>query len=190
MKIGIFSGTFDPVHDGHIAFASEVQKRTELDKVVFLPEASPRRKKDSSLFDHRIRMLELALRKNRKMEAYRCRVDSHSAKETMKELHKKYGPENDYALVMGADVFEHIESWPGYEQLIVENVLIIGLRTEDDGELVVEIADRLNIKPTMIVSPFPLLSSSNIRVAIATGKEPQGLPKEVHSYVKDNSLYE
>ncbi|HVI69805.1 MAG TPA: adenylyltransferase/cytidyltransferase family protein, partial [Magnetospirillaceae bacterium] len=59
-RVGVFSGTFDPVHRGHLAFALSAQKRAQLDTVVFLPEHSPRGKIAVGSFTHRLEMLRLA----------------------------------------------------------------------------------------------------------------------------------
>ena len=66
-KVGIFSGTFDPVHAGHIAFALEAMESAGLDKVYFLPESMPRRKSGVTHYAHRLAMLELALKPYNKL---------------------------------------------------------------------------------------------------------------------------
>ena len=62
VRIGIYSGTFDPVHIGHITFALQAMKTARLDQIVFLPERMPRRKQSAEHYGHRAAMLERALR--------------------------------------------------------------------------------------------------------------------------------
>lgn len=190
MKIGVFSGTFNPVHGGHMALADAAAKEADLDKVVFLPEAKPRRKNDVAPLDKRIDMIKLALGENENFEVYKSQTKSHSAKETMHELYGKYGSENEFFLIMGADVFEYIESWLDYAELAANNSFILGLRQEDDGELAMEIAKRSSVKPLMVVSEFPNLSSSKIRTAIRRGQEVEGVDGRVLNHIKTNKLYE
>ncbi len=190
MRIGIFSGTFDPVHAGHVAFASDALAEANLNKVVFLPEAKPRRKAQVSTLNQRLEMLRLAVAEKTSFEVYRCQSPSHSVNRTMEEIHSKYGKDNDYFLLMGVDVFEHIENWPNHKQLLADNSIILALRTEDDGEVALTIAERLKIEPEMIVSSFPAVSSSKIRRAIKDDEDAEGLTEEVLDYAINHRLYE
>jgi nicotinate-nucleotide adenylyltransferase len=61
-RIGIYSGTFDPVHSGHISFALQSLKAAKLDKVYFLPERRPRNKQQVEHFGHRVAMLKRAIK--------------------------------------------------------------------------------------------------------------------------------
>ncbi len=189
MRIGIFSGTFDPVHDGHVALAIDALERASLDRLIFLPEASPRRKNNIIPLGQRVDMLKLVASENEKLEVFTCQNETHSVDETMTELHRKYGKENQYFLVMGADVFEHIEGWSSHAQLAIDNSFILGLRTEDDGELAIEIAVRLGLEPTMIISALPSLSSSEIRRALKKRAKANGLNSAVQQYIRSNKLY-
>jgi len=190
MRIGIFSGTFDPVHRGHVAFAASAVEEFSLEKLLFLPEAKPRRKKQVTALDERVKMLKLAIANKEHLNIFISRTSSHTVGETMQELHNDLGRENDYYLLMGVDVFEHIENWPDYKQLLVENSIILVLRTEDDGEVALEVAKRLKIEPKMVVSSFPDVSSSKIRRAIEDGENVEGLTEEVLEYAINHRLYE
>ena len=190
MKIGIFSGTFDPAHKGHLALANDAIAEAELDKLIFLPEATPRRKNAVTPLKQRKEMLKLIVNDNPKIDVFSGRAKSHSVEETMNELHEKYGSENNFYLVMGADVFEHIETWPSHGKLVAENLFILGLRSEDDGELAIEISERLGIKPTLVVSSYPLLSSSKIRESLKQGSQADGLSDMVLQHVQNEHLYE
>ena len=67
-RVGILSGSFDPVHKGHIAFAIDAMKQAKLDEVYFLPEVKPRRKPGVSHVSHRIAMLQIATRPYEKIK--------------------------------------------------------------------------------------------------------------------------
>lgn len=135
-------------------------------------------------------MLKLAANDNSNIEVFNSRAESHSVEATMNELHEEYGPENDFCLVMGADVFEHIETWPSHDELAANNFFILGLRGEDDGELAIDTSERIGIKPTLVVSSYPQLSSSKIRESLKHDSQADGLDDAVQEYIKNEHLYE
>ncbi len=184
MKLGVFSGTFDPVHNGHIGFALEARQRLNLDKIVFMPEALPRRKSSVSNYEQRKEMLSIVLADYDWAEIYAAKTNSHSVKDTLLELKSKCGNETEFYFLMGVDVYEHLQEWPNHEELINGADIVLGLRTEDDGELAIELAAKLGDDPTMIVSSHPGLSSSKIRHGDQTGVDPR-----IAQYIEENSLY-
>ncbi len=190
MKVGIFSGTFDPVHKGHMAFAEAALAEAKLDKLVFLPEPSPRNKKEVASLQQRIKMLKLTIGHRGNLELFVSQAKVHSVEQTMEELYTKYGEKNDFFLLMGAEVFEYLESWPNHLKLVAENSFILALRSEDDGEIAVEVAKKLQIKPLMIASSFPSISSSKIREFIKQGKDVDELDDSVMKYAKEAKIYE
>lgn len=186
MNLGIFSGTFDPVHMGHIDLAKKALEQANLSRVVFMPESSPRRKTNVSPLKDRIAMLELSLDNEPRAEVFQSSGESHSVAQTMVEVQEHYGKDNLFYFIMGADVFEFISSWSGYKHFIKDNSLIVGLRSEDDGETTVNVASELDINPMMIDSPWPALSSSSLRANL----QQEGLAPSTRKYILDNKLYE
>lgn len=184
MKLGVFSGTFDPVHSGHVGFAESARKLIDLDKVIFMPETSPRRKENVSDISHRTQMLELALRNYDWAEVFISQSEKHSVNATLIELKKEYGEQCELFLLMGVDVYENLRHWDSYQKLIEEVQIVLALRTEDDGELAIDIANELEDEPTMIVSNQPGLSSSIIR-----GGNHSGIDSKVAEYIEVNELY-
>ncbi len=190
MRIGVFSGTFDPIHDGHIWLAKK-SIETGLDKVVFIPEGVPRRKNNVTDLNHRVEMLKIVTKSNEKYELLVADKErSHTVNGVLKALDERFGEGNKYTIILGADVFEYLGQWPDSEKLVKEVDFIVALRTEDDGELVVEVAGELNIKPNMVVSEFTNLSSSKIRKTISQSAEPTGVDTKALQYIKANKLYE
>lgn len=184
MKLGVFSGTFDPVHNGHIGFAREARNQLDLDKVIFMPEASPRRKNGVSSQEQRVDMLRIVLGDHDWSEVYIAKTDNHSVKETLEELKNEYGDKTEFYFLMGVDVYEYLHKWPSYEHLLRGAKIVLGLRTEDDGELAIELASKLEDSPAMIVSSHPGLSSSRIRSGDRTGVD-----AGVAQYIEENRLY-
>ncbi len=188
--IGIYSGTFDPIHEGHVLFAQTVIEQLGLDKVVFIPEPKPRRKQHVTDVAKREAMVRIALQEYDQMELLSLpEQESHSVIDTMSEVIKRY-PEDAFVLIMGSDVFEHIGSWKDYEELKDTVSIVVGLRGEDDGEIVVPMASELGLQASFIPAPLTKISSSNIRSAIAASEQPKGLHDQVALYAQAAGLYE
>src|SRR6185295_10705588 len=101
-RIGFFSGTFDPIHKGHIAFALQALEAAELDRVYFMPEAKPRRKEGMTHYGHRVAMLRLALRPHKNLKVLEVPDRQFSVQRTMPRLKTRF--KNDQLfLLMGSD---------------------------------------------------------------------------------------
>lgn len=188
-KVGIFSGTFDPIHEGHIMFAHTAMDHFGLDEVLLIPEDSPRTKSGVTDLAHRSEMIELALEDFSDIKLHKVTHPQHTLLETMEELLAEHGTENSYTLLMGADVFESIESWKDFSEIGHTLSYIVALRTEDDGEIVVPLADKLNLEVEFVPSPLSSVSSQTIRAAVKAGTQPRGLNDDVEKYINENSLY-
>lgn len=189
MKLGILSGTFDPVHQGHLWLARESMKEFELDKLILLPEKQPRNKEPHTSYEARIQMLKLAIRNDSGIEVLAMKEGSHSAKSVMELINSQYSNPEETALIIGADVFVNIANWDDWEQLKNEVSLIVSLRTEDDGELAVIEADKLGVEIDMLSSEYPQVSSSDLRKRIKKGDKLVGINRDVDEYIKANKLY-
>ena len=131
MKIGIFGGTFNPIHYGHLRSAEEAREALDLDRVVFIPCFLPPHKghKDIAPPKQRLEMLQLAIAGNADLELSRIEVDregpSYSV-ETFRELRKLYAEDEALYFIIGADSFVDIASWKDYEELFqLTNFIIV-----------------------------------------------------------------
>ena len=195
--MGIFSDTFDPVHEGHISFAQAALQQAKLDKVVFIAEPSPRRKQNVTDFKHRQNMLEIRLQQFESqfemLSAPRLKV--HTIKETFSVVSDTYGQYNRYSLLMGGDVFEHIEHWgnqgqnKSYQDFIKSVSFIVALRTGDDRARITEVKTRTGARVTVIESTFPSYSSRKIRDGIRAAQTPRCIHAKVYAYIKEHGLY-
>src|SRR5688572_2239805 len=127
-RIGVFSGTFDPVHRGHVAFALAALKQCALDKVVLLPERSLRGKLGVSDFKHILHMLRLAVRPHRKLSVLALDDRQFTVGHTLPQLQEKYeGAE--LVLLLGSDVVQTFGfRWPGIDTLLSSVELAITTR--------------------------------------------------------------
>lgn len=191
-RIGIFSGSFDPVHKGHVAFALQAVEEAKLDKVYFAPEVKPRRKTHMTHIAHRVRMLELALRPQPNLDVLELPDKYFSAMSTLPKLQQKF-PDDELVLLMGSDLFEHMHTWPQVEFLLKNISLIVGARGMYEVSQVLEAANNLPAQPRALMvldSVERELSSKTIRLLLAAHKKPDGLLMSVEAYAKKHWLYQ
>lgn len=191
-KIGIFSGTFDPVHKGHIAFALKAAEAAGLDMVYFLPEAVPRRKDGVTHYAHRIALLRLATRPHKKLSVLDLPDKQFTVSRTLPRLRKRF-PDSDLYLLIGSDIVPYLTdgSWPGAEKLIAGMRLVVGIRAGEDAQ---DIAARLQeLVPDrsfhILEADNPHASSRDIRLAYEHGKSHDAALSSLDAYVKKHWLY-
>src|SRR5258708_5333861 len=139
-KIGIFAGSFDPVHKGHIEFALAALKEAKLDKVYFLVEARPRYKTGITHLAHRLAMLKLAINSQKSLAILDFPDRQFSVAKTLPRLNHKF-PSDELFLICGSDVLIHLPEWPLAISLLKRINLIIGIRqssTKSETDLLVE----------------------------------------------------
>ena len=196
-NLGIFSGTFDPVHDGHIAFAKSALQHAHLDKVIFIAEPCPRRKRHVTALDQREAMLALALQTQSKLVILSAPwLKVHTIEEALPVVSDRYGNDNNYSLLMGGDVFKQLEQWGshnldrgGYQDIIEPVSFVVALRRGDRRADIDAVQRRTGAWITLLESAFPSYSSGQIRDLLATGQIPQGINWQVHDYIKEQGLY-
>ncbi len=192
-RIGVLSGTFDPVHNGHINFALAAIRECNLDEVVFLVERNPRRKKQVTPYAYRTEMVELALAPHMNLRFLELPEDQFTVEKTLSSLKKRLGNFEAWLLV-GSDVFFYIPEWPGAGLLADTARFAIGLRTHPPKLDVEEVVEELKsqgivLRHKLIETTMPDLSSSYIRKQFALGKKPAEIPPAVQNYVAANGIY-
>ncbi len=194
-KIGIFSGTFDPVHAGHIALALESLKAAKLDKVYFLPERSPRRKEGVTHYAHRVAMLNLALKPYDKFEVLELPDKQFSVSRTLPRLRRML-PDTRFYQIVGSDVLEMLSSsdaagqWPGFARYLQEVTLLVGIRAGADPDKYTDSLKDIQPNGLIIKGYLPIVSSSAIRLAVGRDKIPKELLTSLRPYVKKHWLYQ
>ncbi len=192
-KVGIFSGTFDPVHEGHLAFARQAVREQGLDKVVFLVEPKPRYKQNVTAYTHRLRMIELAILNEPKLETFVIDQASFTVRTTLPLLIAKW-PDAELYLMLGDDILEHMAEWLDVKQLIRSVVFIIAARYNrpSAASTLVDALKEATGQPIsydLIEPQKKEISSRTIRGALIQQAEPQGLPEALRRYIKSNKLY-
>jgi nicotinate-nucleotide adenylyltransferase len=190
-RIGIYAGTFDPVHAGHIGFALQAAAHAKLDKLYFLPERRPRHKSGVEHFAHRVAMLKKAARPHPAFEVLELDDISFSVVRTLPKLQARF-PGSQIVFLFGSDAISDLPAWPQAERLLEQAELIIGCRWQDDrAGTQVQIAG-WPIAPraySIIDSYAPDISSGSVRGALQRRQSVRGLLKSVERYSNQNWLY-
>lgn len=196
MKIGIFGGAFNPVHNGHLNIADAFYEDLKLDKMLLIPTANPPHKSGAGLLsgDDRINMLRLAI-ENKPYEISTIefeRNDKSYTYNTLLELKRLY-PEADLFLIIGADQIINFEKWYRYSDILDMVTLCVSAReSEEEKQIIIKSAQRLGIQDRFYMSGRAVLrvSSSEIRDKIKNGSDVSKLlPKKVFDYISEKGLY-
>ncbi|MBN1548585.1 MAG: nicotinate-nucleotide adenylyltransferase, partial [Syntrophaceae bacterium] len=123
MKWGLFGGTFDPIHIGHLRCAEEIREMFDLDRIIFIPAARPPHKTDVPItdFTHRERMIHLAIAGNLYFECSdleQRRPGKSFSVETVTYFLETYPQEVDIYFIVGQDAFQAIQTWREWERLL------------------------------------------------------------------------
>ncbi|MGQ9615032.1 MAG: nicotinate-nucleotide adenylyltransferase [Spirochaetota bacterium] len=130
-RLGIFGGTFNPIHLGHLRLAEDVREEFFLDKVLFVPAARPPHKEMDVWIDplHRLRMVEIAIEGNEHFLCDPVEVERGGVSytiDTVKYVYEKYNPEKKPFLIIGSDLIPGLDSWKSVDMLIkMVNFIVI-----------------------------------------------------------------
>ncbi|PMP72639.1 MAG: nicotinic acid mononucleotide adenylyltransferase [Thermodesulfovibrio aggregans] len=204
MKIGLFGGTFNPIHYGHLRVAEEVREAFLLDKIIFIPAGIPPLKKyDIVEAMHRLKMTELAVKDNPFFEVSDFEAKQKKPSYTINTLThlKRLYQKDTLFFIMGIDAFLELKSWYRYEELLRMVDFIIMSRPgfdnlqnyefieDEEAENCFKIKNSDKRAFFISVSPF-WISSTQIRKMIQNEKSIRYLvPEEVRKYIEDNKLY-
>ncbi|CAN5423101.1 nicotinate-nucleotide adenylyltransferase [soil metagenome] len=190
-RIGIFAGTFDPVHIGHITFALQALTQASLDEVVFIPERRPRNKQGPEHFAHRVAMIRQAIKPHQHFAVLEL-VESHlSVNRTLPHLRTVF-PDADLVLLVGSDVLPSIPTWPGAARLLQQVEIVVGVRAGESPEAMeLHVATWLQQPLALHVFPSfaPAASSREIRRALRRNDKAPGVLASVRRYSLMNWLY-
>lgn len=132
-RIGIFPGTFDPLHEGHIRFALAALEQAGLDKIILLPERSPRSKPKAANIGARVQYANELLAEYPKIEIRTLQADTQTYQAEQEELRDIFESAR-VVLLVGTDVLKTIAYWQDVDLLLRDHELCIGLRGDESAE--------------------------------------------------------
>ena len=187
MRICLFGGTFDPIHNAHLQIAAEALKTFVLDQVLFVPAANPPHKDPTVLtpYEDRFQMVEIACAPYPDFAASRLEEGEKPSYtvDTLNRMRDKLAPGDQMFFLIGSDAFDELETWKSWETVVKLTEFIVvsrpGGRYRVPRNARIYRMDHLN---------FPV-SSSSIRARLAAGEPTPELPPAVRQFIEERGLY-
>lgn len=200
MRIGIFGGTFDPVHVGHLIMAEQCREQARLDEVWFIPAARPPHKQESDLtpFAQRVEMLLLALAGYpifRVNELEKDRPGPSYTVDTLEELARRH-PEHEFHLILGSDCLPDLPNWREPTRIAERAGLLIVPRPAwpiwpvDQLRSSLRLSEKSNLRLQVVHSPLVEIASRDLRRRCAEGRSIRYMvPRAVETYLQTHQIY-
>ncbi len=198
-RFAILGGTFDPIHNGHLETARQILKKTDAEKVIFIPAGVPPHKEILGVTDgmRRLKMVSLALKDEPLMAVSDLEVHRAGTTytvDTVEELRRELGEDVSFSFVMGADALFYLSSWKNYRRLLeICKFLVVtrpGYDTRRLKALVQQLEEEYHGELSFLEIPPVEVSSSQIRQAVKEGKSIRGLlPEAVEQFIRIEKLY-
>ncbi len=213
MKLGLFGGTFNPIHSGHIVAAEQILEIFDLDRICFVPSNIPPHKDQDDLAStkQRFEMVKLAIEDNDKFSVSDYEISRSQESYTIDTLKyfKAEFPEDELYFIVGHDIFNLIDIWKDYKKLFeLSNFIVISRPgyLDDDEDLPLAIKDDFRYDKTESANTYYKhkssnliiktqikgidISSSEIRELIKNNNPIHELvPPKVQQYILDNNIY-
>lgn len=198
-KIGIFGGSFDPIHYGHLLLAEQARSLYGLSRVIFMPAKISPFKLNTvpTKGEDRYAMVLKAIEENPyfSVSDYELRKKSVSYTiETLRVLKKHFGSDTELFFITGTDAFLEIEQWSDAETLLKEFSFLVGTRPgyQDEAlnQVIIKVRNCYDTRVEKVEMPKVEISSSDIKERFYAGKSVKYLlPDSVAQYVIDHNLY-
>ncbi len=195
-KIGLFGGTFDPIHFGHLTLAERVLNEFSLDEIIFIPAGSPPHKTTKKVTEkqHRLNMVLLATRDNPRFSVSDFEIQNESLNYSYITIShfKEQNPKDEFFFIVGGDSFRDFPDWKNYRTLISLCTFIVVPRpgTQPSGYFEKFCGDEVPPRVFFLNNFSCGISSTKIRTLLKEGKEIKNqVPHNVEQYIKTNKLY-
>ena len=198
MKLGIYGGTFSPVHNGHVRAAEAFVEACELDKLLIIPAGIPPHKemRGNATQEQRLEMCRLAFADIPNTEVSDIELRRKGKSYTVMTVRELEQSDRDLFLLCGTDMILTFDGWFCFEEIMKKCTLVF-VRRENDSEIAAELdrklalyRERYGAEIKQLCVPALEMSSTEARKSIADGGDASSmLPPKVLEYVKRNNLY-
>ncbi len=200
MRIGIYGGSFNPIHFGHLLLAEVCREQAKLDEVWFMPASMSPHKQNVAMTSgrERLEMVELAISGHPQFRASRLEIDRGGVSYTVETLQalRETNSEHEFFLLMGADSLRDFGTWREPQaicQVALPLVVARGGEPAPSAQHLVEIlGEKITAAIEASIVPMPLieLSSRELRERIARGESIRyRVPRAVEQYIREHQLY-
>ncbi|ANU54953.1 nicotinate (nicotinamide) nucleotide adenylyltransferase [Acutalibacter muris] len=197
MRTGVYGGTFNPIHRGHVHILREFIKRLDLRRVLLIPDGTPPHKRAEDLAppEDRVEMCRLAVQELDIVEISQmelARPGKSFTSDTLTELHGLY-PRDELYFLMGEDMFLTVDKWHDAPTIFRLAVLCASPRSPEGYKRLLEKEKELiglGARCRVVDIPFLDASSTRVRELARAGRDISGLvPEEVAGYISGNRIY-
>jgi nicotinate-nucleotide adenylyltransferase len=200
MRVGVFGGTFDPIHVGHLILAEQCREQAQLDQVLFVPALVPPHKQQQTLtaFAQRVEMLALAISGQPAFRVEDLEKDRPGPSYTVDTLTQltQARPGDDWCFIIGSDSLHDLPLWYQPRRILELATLVVVVRADHPPFSAQAVRDALHLGPDfslryqVIDAPLITISSRDIRRRIAEGRSVRYMvPRAVEAYIRDKGLY-
>lgn len=210
--IGLYGGTFDPIHFGHLRLATELGEAFQLEKVIFLPAGLPyhRGREAHATSDQRLTMVKLAIGRDARLDVddreLRREGETYTC-DTLAQIRAERGPGASLVFLTGSDAFSKVDTWQRWQELFDLAHFVVAIRANDEnwqakgpGIFPREVWPRITLDPKELSAPSgkvmtyfmtPIsISSTAIRNLVSEGQSIRYLtPDPVVEYIRSHRLY-
>lgn len=188
MQIGLYFGSFNPIHTGHLIIASHVLNETPLDRIWFVVSPQNPLKASSTLLNeyHRLHLVQLAVEPDIRLKAsdveFTLPKPSYTS-HTLTYLSEKY-PQHQFSIIMGSDSFQNLPNWKNPETILSNYPILVYVRPG------FETVNNTSANVTTLAAPLLQISATHIREAIQAGKSIKYLvPEAIEMEIVKSGFY-
>lgn len=194
MKLCVFQGTFNPIHNAHLAMANYAKTVYDYDTILFIPAYKPPHKEfDDDLANHRFQMVKLAVSGENFFGISNLEFQNERFSYTyltITELYKRYRIEGKIGFIIGTDAFREIDTWYEADKLKLLVDFIVFPREDEVDRERLALLQYKGFNFTLAKMPPVELSSTKLREKLEHGLSVQGaIPRSVMEYINDKKLY-
>jgi nicotinate-nucleotide adenylyltransferase len=189
MRIGVFGGSFDPIHFAHLVLAEQCREQARLDRVLFVPAFRQplKQNRHRAKYEHRVEMIQLAVAGHpafQVSEIEKGRDPSYTV-DTLRQLRDQH-PADDLYLLVGTDCLPHLPEWHQPEEIARLASLLIATRPDAPADA----APPSYFRSRRVDMPMIAISSTDLRQRVKDGRSIRYMaPRAVECYIETHQLY-